>query len=60
MGGDGEPTGAVREERIRWLLEEYEEGSRRAMERKVGLSGQTISARARGETKPGAGTASLR
>lgn len=60
MGRDAEPAGAAWEERIQWLLDEYEDGSRRAMGRKVGLSGQAISAWARGETKPsGEGLAAI-
>ncbi|MDP2496526.1 MAG: hypothetical protein Q8W44_00905 [Candidatus Palauibacterales bacterium] len=60
MGSDSERTGAAWEERIQWILERYEDGSRRAMGRKVGLSGQAISAWARGETKPsGEGLAAI-
>lgn len=60
MGREGERTGADWDERIRWILEEYEGGSRRAMGRKVGLSGQAISAWARGETRPsGEGLAAI-
>lgn len=52
--------GAAWEERIQWILDEYEGGSRRAMGRKVGLSGQAISAWARGETRPsGEGLAAI-
>lgn len=47
-------------ERIRWILSEYEDGSRRAMGRKIDLSGQAVSAWARGDTRPsGAGLAAL-
>lgn len=60
MQGDSEHTGAAWEERIQWILDRYEEGSRRAMGRKVGLSGQAISAWARGETRPsGEGLAAI-
>ena len=60
MGSESESTGAAWEERIQWILERYEDGSRRAMGRKVGLSGQAISAWARGETKPsGEGLAAI-
>ena len=60
MESDAERTGAAWEERIQWILERYEDGSRRAMGRKVGLSGQAISAWARGETKPsGEGLAAI-
>lgn len=60
MESDSERTGAAWEERIQWILERYEDGSRRAMGRKVGLSGQAISAWARGETKPsGEGLAAI-
>lgn len=60
MVSDSERTGAAWEERIQWILERYEDGSRRAMGRKVGLSGQAISAWARGETKPsGEGLAAI-
>lgn len=47
-------------ERIRWILEEYEGGSRRALGRKIDLSGQAVSAWARGDTRPsGPGLAAL-
>lgn len=47
-------------ERIEWILERYEDGSRRAMGRKIGLSGQAISAWTRGEARPsGEGLASI-
>lgn len=47
-------------DRIEWLLERYEDGSRRAMGRKIGLSGQAISAWTRGEARPsGEGLASI-
>ncbi len=60
MGQDGESTTVTWDERIQWILDEYEDGSRRAMGRKVGLSGQAISAWARGETKPsGEGLAAI-
>ena len=60
MGRDAEHAGAAWDERIQWILERYEDGSRRAMGRKVGLSGQAISAWARGETKPsGEGLAAI-
>jgi len=60
MDGDAERTGAAWKERIQWILDQYEDGSRRAMGRKVGLSGQAISAWARGETKPsGEGLAAI-
>lgn len=60
MGRDSETAGAAWEERIQWILRQYEDGSRRAMGRKVGLSGQAISAWARGETKPsGEGLAAI-
>mgnify|MGYP006281938047 CR=1 FL=1 len=60
MDGDAERTGAAWRERIQWILDQYEDGSRRAMGRKVGLSGQAISAWARGETKPsGEGLAAI-
>lgn len=60
MGHDGDSTGASWDERIQWILDRYEDGSRRAMGRKVGLSGQAISAWARGETKPsGEGLAAI-
>ncbi len=60
MGRESERTGAAWEERIQWILDRYEDGSRRAMGRKVGLSGQAISAWARGDTKPsGEGLAAI-
>lgn len=60
MEHDSEHAGAAWEERIQWILDRYEDGSRRAMGRKVGLSGQAISAWARGETKPsGEGLAAI-
>jgi len=60
MAADAEHTGAAWDERIQWILDQYEDGSRRAMGRKVGLSGQAISAWARGETKPsGEGLAAI-
>lgn len=47
-------------ERIRWILDEYEGGSRRALGRKIDLSGQAVSAWARGDTRPsGPGLAAL-
>lgn len=51
-GPDEQANGTGWERRVQWILDEYEDGSRRAMGRKVGLSGQAISAWARGETKP--------
>lgn len=39
-------------ERIRWISERYEDGSRRALGRTVGVSGQAVSAWVRGETVP--------
>lgn len=60
MAADAEHMGAAWDERIQWILDQYEDGSRRAMGRKVGLSGQAISAWARGETKPsGEGLAAI-
>lgn len=60
MAASSEGTATAWEERIRWILERYEDGSRRAMGREVGLSGQAISAWARGETKPsGEGLAAI-
>lgn len=60
MGQEGDATTVAWDERIQWILDEYEDGSRRAMGRKVGLSGQAISAWARGETKPsGEGLAAI-
>lgn len=60
MESTSDRTATSWEDRIRWILERYEGGSRRAMGRKVGLSGQAISAWARGETKPsGEGLAAI-
>lgn len=54
------PEGLDWAERVEWILEHYEDGSRRAMGRKVGLSGQAVSAWARGETRPsGEGLAAI-
>lgn len=39
-------------ERIQWLADRYEGGSRRALGRKIGLSGQAVSAWVRGESVP--------
>lgn len=38
--------------RIRWILDRYEDGNRRAMGRRLDLSGQTVSAWARGKSVP--------
>jgi transcriptional regulator with XRE-family HTH domain len=47
-------------QRIRWILEEFEGGSRRALGRRIDLSGQAVSAWARGDTRPsGPGLAAL-
>lgn len=60
VGPKSDGTGTSWEDRIQWILDRYEDGSRRAMGRKVGLSGQAISAWARGETKPsGEGLAAI-
>lgn len=60
MVQDTKRTGTAWKDRIQWILDRYEDGSRRAMGRKVGLSGQAISAWARGETKPsGEGLAAI-
>ncbi len=47
-------------QRIRWILDEFEGGSRRALGRRIDLSGQAVSAWARGDTRPsGPGLAAL-
>jgi len=47
-------------DRILWILDRYEDGSRRAMGRKLGLSGQAVSSWARAETRPsGEGLAAI-
>lgn len=40
------------DDRIRWVAERYEDGSRRALGRKIGLSGQAVSAWVRGDSVP--------
>lgn len=45
-------SGSTFAERIAWIVERYEDGSCRAMGRRLGVSGQAISAWTRGETKP--------
>lgn len=57
---DGNGTGTSWSDRILWILDRYEDGSRRAMGRKLGLSGQAVSSWARAETRPsGEGLAAI-
>lgn len=39
-------------ERIQWVADRYEDGSRRALGRQIGLSGQAVSAWVRGDSVP--------
>lgn len=39
-------------ERIRWIAERFEGGSLRALGRRIGVTGQAVSAWARGDTRP--------
>ena len=40
------------DDRIRWVAERFEDGSRRALGRKIGLTGQAVSAWVRGDSVP--------
>lgn len=52
MDGDGEGAGLGWAERIQWVVDRYADGNRREFGRRIGLSGQAISAWIRGETRP--------
>lgn len=60
MGIDEDGSRTSWSDRILWILNRYEDGSRRAMGRKLGLSGQAVSSWARAETRPsGEGLAAI-
>lgn len=60
MGIDEDRSRTSWSDRILWILDRYEDGSRRAMGRKLGLSGQAVSSWARAETRPsGEGLAAI-
>lgn len=60
MNRDGTSSGLSWADRIQWIVDHYEDGNRRGLGRRVGVTGQAVSAWARGETKPsGEGLAAL-